>query len=352
MAFHIKITATDHSFDCESDEAVLAAALRQGVSLPYGCRNGACATCLGKVLSGEVFYPDGLPMALSEEDHQSGMALFCQAIPKGDLELEAKEISTEQQIEIKTLPVRVEAMEKLSGDVMRLCLRLPATERLQFLAGQWIDMLMKDGKRRGFSIANAPHADDHIELHIRHVVGGVFTDFVFNQLKNNDLLRFEGPHGSFFLREDSERPLILIAGGTGFAPLKGILEHAFEAGINRPMHLFWGVRGKKDLYFEELPQRWLKEHENFSYTPVLSEPDATDEWLGETGFVHEAVVKVYKDLTAYSVYMAGPPVMIGACKTAFEEQGLPSDELFFDSFEYSAAAQKAIDAEKQKKGVS
>ena len=347
MAFHIQITETDHEFYCESDEAILAAALRQGVSLPYGCRNGSCGTCLGKVVSGEVVYSDGLPMALSEEDHKVGMSLFCQARPKSDLVLEAKEISTEQQIEIKTLPVRVETIEKLSGDVIRLYLRLPATERLQFLAGQWIDMLMKDGERRGFSIANAPYADDHIELHIRHVVGGRFTDFVFEQLKNNDLLRFEGPHGSFFLREDAERPLILIAGGTGFAPLKGILEHAFKVGINRPMHLFWGVRGKQDLYLDELPKRWLQEQKNFSYTPVLSEPDAADDWTGETGFVDQAVAKVYKDMSAYSVYMAGPPVMIGACKTTFEKQGLPSDELFYDSFEYSATAQKAIDAAKQ-----
>lgn len=342
MSFTVTIQPSGHRFQNEDEESVLDAALRQGFALPYGCRNGACGSCKGRVLSGEVAYAQR-PRALSEADEAEGYAIFCQAVPRSDLEIEVREIGAAKDIVIKTLPCRVASMRRLAHDVMELKLKLPATERLQFLAGQYIDILLRDGRRRSFSLANPPHHDEFLELHIRHVPGGHFTEHVFNEMKEKALLRLEGPLGSFFLREDSQRPVILVAGGTGFAPIKAILEHAFEIGDPRPMHLYWGVRAKRDLYMDELVHQWLQRQPSLRYTPVLSDPLEEDAWSGRTGFVHEAVLEDYSDLSGYDVYMAGPPAMIEAAREAFMQQrGLPEAQLYYDSFEFGADTQQGL----------
>lgn len=337
MLYHITIQPSGHEFQVAANESVLDAALREkGSVLPYGCRNGTCGSCMGTILSGEVAYPDGRPPGLSESEQAGGKVLLCQARPRSDLVIEAREVKTGGDIAVRMLPCRVEQRELLAPDVMRLFLKLPNNERLQFLAGQYVDILLADGRRRGFSLANPPHADELLELHVRHVPGGVFTDYVFDKMKDKALLRFQGPLGTFFLREDSPRPIILMGGGTGFAPLKGMLEHVFHIELDRPLHLYWGARAKVDLYLDELPRRWAADHPNFRYTPVLSEPRLEDGWLGRTGWVHEAVAADYPDLSGYDVYMSGPPPMIEAARTAFFAQGLPAEQLFYDSFEFSA----------------
>lgn len=343
MSFTVTIQPSGHCFQNEDDESVLDAALRQGFALPYGCRNGACGSCKGKLLSGEVAYGDPRPRALTEADEAGGYAIFCQAMPLTDLEIEVREIGAAKDIVVKTLPCRVAGMRRLSHDVIELKLKLPATERLQFLAGQYIDILLRDGRRRSFSLANPPHHDEFLELHIRHVPGGQFTEHVFGDMKEKALLRLEGPLGSFFLREDSERPVILVAGGTGFAPIKGILEHAFEIGDTRPMHLYWGARARRDLYLDALPRQWAEAQPTFTYTPVLSEPLAEDAWSGRTGFVHEAVLTDYTELSGYDVYMAGPPPMVEAARETFiHRRGLPEEQLYYDSFEFGADTQQAL----------
>lgn len=340
MSFIVTIQPSGHQFTCEDDETVLDAALRQGYALPYGCRNGACGSCLGRLLQGEVDYGAVKPPAINEQEIAEGKALFCQALPLSDLEIEVREIGAAKDIVIKTLPVRVIGLNRLNHDVMEMRLKLPATERLQFLAGQYIDILLKDGRRRSFSLANAPHQDAYLELHLRHVPGGVFTDHVFNEMKEKALLRIEGPLGSFFLREDSERPVILVAGGTGFAPIKGIIEHAIAHGDTRPMILYWGGRAREDLYLDDLAQGWADAHANISYVPVLSEPGADDAWEGRSGLVHEAVVADHPDLAGFDVYMAGPPPMIQAARAAFGAHGLPDEQLYYDAFDYSADARQ------------
>ena len=297
MTYQVTIQNSGHRFDVETGESILEAALRQGIILPYGCRNGACGSCMGKVMTGSVEYPDGTPGFLTPADVAQQKALFCQAQPASDLLIKVREVDAAKDIEVRTLPCRVNKIEHLAHDVIRMYLKLPDTERLQFLAGQYIDVLLKDHAPRAFSIANAPHDDGFIELHIRNVSGGYFSEQVFNQMQEKALLRFTGPLGTFFLREDSDRPAILIGGGTGFAPLKGILEHAFHSGVQKPLHLFWGVRAKRDLYLEELPAHWLQQHKNFSYTPVLSEPMAEDDWSGATGYVSDTVIDKYPDLS-------------------------------------------------------
>lgn len=339
MSFTVTIQPSGHVFQIEDDETILDAALRHGFALSYGCRNGACGACLGRLLAGQVDYPNGPPRALDDAAIAAGKAVFCQAMAGSDLVIETREISAVRDIVVKTLPVRVSRMQRVAHDVMLLRLKLPMSERLQFLAGQYVDILMKDGRRRSFSLANAPHDDAELELHVRHVPDGRFADHVFGDMQEKDLLRIEGPLGSFFLREDSERPILLMAGGTGFAPIKAMLEHAFAAGIDRPIHFFRGARAKRDLYLDELPQGWAAAHANFRYTPVLSEPLPENAWQGETGFVHEALLKQYPDLSGYDVYMAGPPPMIQAAHPAFVAHGLPEDRLFSDAFEYGAAAE-------------
>ena len=336
MFYQVTILPGGHEFSVAENESVLDAALRErGGVLPYGCRNGTCGSCMATLQSGQVHYPEGRPPALSEREQAEGQVLLCQARPRSGLVIVAREVKTGGDLVVKTLPCRVETRELLAPDVMRLRLKLPQTERLQFLAGHYIDILLADGRRRSFSLANPPHADELLELHIRQVPGGFFTDYVFNRMKDKALLRLQGPLGTFALREDSPRPIILIGGGTGFAPLKAMLEHAFHIGLDRSLHLYWGARAKVDLYLDVLPRRWTAEHANFHYTPVLSEPHPEDQWPGRTGWVHEAVAADYPDLRGYDVYLSGPPPMIAAAKPAFAARGLPAEQMFYDSFEFA-----------------
>ncbi len=341
MTWCVTIKPSNHVFEVAPDESVLEAALRQSFPLPYGCRDGACGTCKGKVLEGKVDYGRYQATALSAADREAGFALFCQAKPLSDLVIEAREIGAVRDIPIKTLPCRVQKLERLAPDVMALHLRLPANERLQFLAGQYIEILLKDGKRRAFSMANAPHDDEHLQLHLRHYDGGTFTAYVFNQMKEREILRFQGPFGTFFLREDSEKPIIFLASGTGFAPIKGIAEHAFHRGLDRPMQLYWGARARPDLYLDALARQWADEHPNFSYIPVLSEARPEDAWTGRTGFVHRAVMEDHPDLSGHQVYACGAPVMVEAAHRDFTSHcALPEDEFLSDAFTTASDALK------------
>jgi CDP-4-dehydro-6-deoxyglucose reductase len=337
MPYQVTIQPSGHQFTVDDDETILEAALREGFSLSYGCRNGACGSCKGKVLAGSLDYGVYQDSALTQEERIQGRALFCRARPLSDLTIEAREIGATKDIVAKTLPCRVEKLEKRAGDVMVVKIKLPANERLQFLAGQYIDFLLKDGKRRSYSLANPPHDDALLELHIRHVPGGLFTDQLFSTAKERDILRLQGPLGSFFIREDSDKPMIFVAGGTGFAPIKGMLEHAFAAHMERQMVLYWGARSLKDLYMAEVPQQWQRERPDFSFIPVLSSPEPADRWQGRTGFVHAAVLADFPDLSGYQVYACGAPIMVDSARAAFSQQrGLPEDEFFADSFVYAA----------------
>jgi CDP-4-dehydro-6-deoxyglucose reductase len=334
MSYSVRIESTDHIFQVEAGESVLDAALRQGIALPYSCRGGACGACKGQLLEGRVSYPDGQPDGLSQEEYNKGSALFCQAMPESDLVIKSKEIIAAEEMEVKILPCRVQEKIQLNHDVVLIKLLLPKTERLQFFAGQYINFLLKNGKHRSFSIANAPHDDDFLELHIRHIPDGKFTSEVFDEMKEKDMLRIEGPFGSFYLREDSARPIILMAGGTGFAPIKGMVEHALKIGLDRPIHLYWGARAKEDLYMNELAKSWTKINPLIRYTPVLSEAKETDNWSGRTGYVHNAITEDYPDLSKHEIYGSGAPAMVYAGRDEFVKNGLDLDHYYSDAFEY------------------
>lgn len=342
MTFQVTVQPSGRQFNCEDDETVLAAAIRNGVGLPYGCKNGACGSCKGKIVSGSVTHRKHQEKALSAAEEESGGSLFCCAMPHGDLVIEAREVLGAGEFPIKKLPSRVAKVERVTDDVTIVSLQLPANERLQYFAGQYIEFLLKDGKRRSYSMANAPHLDEKITLHIRHMPGGLFTDHVFNTMKERDILRFEGPLGSFFLREESAKPIILLASGTGFAPIKAIIEHAAYEKTERPMVLYWGGRRPKDLYMHALCEEWARTLPHFKYVPVISEPLPEDGWSGRTGFVHRAVMDDFPDLSQHQVYACGVPVMVDSARRDFVTLcKLPEDEFFADSFTSEADLAKA-----------
>ena len=335
MSYQITVQPSGATFTCEAGETLLEAALRQGLIVPYGCKDGACGACKGTIREGSVDLGRYQPGALSGDEIDAGKALLCTARATSDLVIENRQITRADAIQIKTLPARVEKLEKRAPDVIELHLRLPASEKFQFRAGQYIDFLLKDGKRRSYSLANAPEKEGVLELHIRLVPGGLFTEQVFGTMKVKDILRFEGPHGGFFLREESTKPVILLASGTGFAPIKSIVEHALAQGSSRPLHIYWGCRKQADLYMNTLPEDWAGKYPHIQYTPVLSEPE--DGWTGRTGFVHQAVMADYPSLAGHQIYACGAPVMIDAARKDFITQcALPEEEFFSDAFTFSA----------------
>ncbi len=327
--FQMRVHPDNRNVAIRAGETVLEAGLRAGIGLPFECRNGACGKCKCTILHGSVDYGDYQAVALTGAEIEQGKALMCSTVPRSDLEIEYEAggaVAT-----VQTYKGRVLGMEHLSNEVMRLMISLPAGESLRFVAGQYINILLPDGQRRAFSFANPPHQSENIELHIRLIAGGRFTSYVFTKMKVGDDLRFEGPLGSFCLRE-STRPIIFVAGATGFAPIKSIVEDAFHRGIRRPMLLYWGVRRPKDLYMQELARCWQQQHSNFKFVPVLSEAGPEDRWQGRTGLVHEAILQDFPDLNGYEVYVCGSVKMVDTAFPAFLEQGLSEEYCFSDAF--------------------
>lgn len=336
MQFQISTQPGGQHFEADANQTVLEAALAAGLLFPYGCRDGACGACKAQVLSGSVEPGKISDGALSEDERAQGYALLCQAHPRSDLVLNVRTLGRIGDIAARKMPSRLISLEKVASDVMVLRLKLPASEQFKFRAGQYIDFLLADGKRRSFSIANAPHQEGELELHVRRVGGGLFTDHVFESMKPRDILRIEGPLGTFFLREDSGRPIVLVAGGTGFAPMKGIIEHAIATGLSRPMTLYWGARNREGLYMDALAQSWTEKLAGFKYVPVLSEPTEDDAWTGRCGLVHHAVMQDLPGLSGHEVYACGAPAMIDAARSDFATQcGLSDDAFFADVFTYS-----------------
>ena len=333
MTFQVTVQPSGHQFSCEDDETILAAAVRAGIGLPYGCKNGACSSCKGKVVSGTVSHKAYQERALPAEEAAAGMALFCCATAHSDLVIEAREVAGSEDYPLRKMPSRVATLEKVAPDVVVMTLQLPANETLKFRAGQYIEFLLRDGKRRSYSLATAPDQNQPLSLHIRHMPGGVFTDQVFSTMKERDILRFEGPLGTFFVREDSDKPMVLLASGTGFAPIKAIVEHLQAQGSQRAMTLYWGGRRPQDLYMDGLCRQWAATMPNFRYVPVVSNALPEDGWQGRSGFVHAAVMADLPDLSGYQVYACGAPIVVESAKRDFVAQcQLPEDEFYADAF--------------------
>ncbi len=330
----VTLKSSGRRFSVAPGETVLEAAQRAGVALPYSCRAGVCGSCKATLLQGACEYPRNPPLALSASALAQHAVLPCQAVPTSDLLLEAREVTSVEDIARRQLGMVVTEKWRLATDVVGLRL-LPAhgERRLNRLPGQYLDVLLEDGKRRPFSVANGPQADGMIELHVRHVAGGGFTSWVNDTLAVGDHLRIEGPLGTFVPREDSERPMIFMAGGTGFAPVKAIVEHFIALGTRRPMELYWGARTTANLYLRPLAEHWARELPNLRFHPVVSDP-ALAAGL-RVGLVHEAVLQDQPDLSGHDLYMSGPPAMVDAAHPLFLAAGLPEERLYYDSFEYA-----------------
>jgi CDP-4-dehydro-6-deoxyglucose reductase len=254
-------------------------------------------------------------------------------VPQTDIVLESRQVTDESAFPVRKMPSRVSSLEKVSPDVMIVKLQLPANDTLRYHAGQYVEFILRDGARRSYSMANAPHNGPGVELHVRHMPGGKFTDHVFTAMKEKEILRVEGPFGSFFLREDSGKPMILLASGTGFAPIKALVEHMQFKGITRPATLYWGGRRPVDLYMDEWVRARCAEMPQLKYVPVISNALPEDNWTGRTGFVHKAVMEDFPDLSGHQVYACGAPVVVDSARAEYSAQcGLPPEEFYADSF--------------------
>lgn len=337
MSFKVKIEPSQLEFTVEPGQTVLDGAIAADIILPYSCRDGACSTCKGKVVSGQVEAGAAPAKILSEEDLAEGYTLFCQARPCSDLVIESHQVRLATDIQVRKMPARVMELNRLADDVMQIMVQLPPSEPFRYYAGQYIEFILKDGSRRSYSMANPPRDNNLVELHVRHMSGGVFTDHVFGagatQMKIREILRVEGPLGSFFLRDNIDRPIIFLASGTGFAPIQAIIERMMENGSTQTCVLYWGGRRPQDLYLDEKAKQWEQALPGFSYVPVVSDALPEDGWTGRTGFVHQAVMQDIPDMSGYQVYACGAPIVVESARREFARQCSLPDEFFFaDAF--------------------
>jgi CDP-4-dehydro-6-deoxyglucose reductase, E3 len=336
MTFRITLKPSDRSFDVARDEPILSAAIRDGVGLPYGCKDGACGSCKSRLLDGRVIHGAHQDKALSAAEEAAGLILTCCATPQTDCVVEARSVPGAGEFPVLKMPGRVLSLQRAANDVMVMRVQLPANQNFQFHAGQYVEFILRDGARRSYSMANAPHllgTPPAIELHLRHMPGGKFTDTVFGTLKERDIVRMEGPFGSFFLREESAKPIVLLASGTGMAPIKALIERLQALGSERPVTLYWGCRRRADLYLHDWAKAMAASLPQLTYVPVLSEPSAADGWTGRTGLVHQAVMSDLPDLSGHQVYACGAPLMVDSAKRDLVARcQLPEAEFFADSF--------------------
>jgi CDP-4-dehydro-6-deoxyglucose reductase len=342
-SLQVVVQPSGRTFGVEPGEAILPAAIRQGIGMPYGCKDGACGSCKCRKLEGTVVHGPHQSKALSEEEEAAGYILTCCGVPQTDVVIESRQVTDESAFPVRKMPSRVLSLEKRSHDVMVIRLQLPANDTMRYHAGQYVEFILRDGARRSYSMANAPHtlvraeggtpSGSTVELHIRHMPGGKFTDHVFGAMKEKEILRVEGPYGSFYLREDSDKPMVLLASGTGFAPIKAIIEHMQFKGIQREATLYWGGRRPGDLYLDEWVRERLAEMPNLKYVPVISDALPEDNWTGRTGFVHRAVMEDFPDLSGHQVYACGAPVVVDSARKEYSDKcRLPGDEFYADSF--------------------
>ncbi|WP_300648474.1 CDP-6-deoxy-delta-3,4-glucoseen reductase [Paenalcaligenes sp.] len=331
MSYKVDVQPSGQVFEVAEDQTLLEAALAEGMMLRHSCREGTCGTCKGKVLAGQVDHADSDLEVLTQAERDEGFALFCRAKACSDLQIHAPEVTELKGISIQKTAARVGSIDRISDDVAIVRLNLPPTMPFNYFPGQYAEVILKDGSRRSYSMATVPGESNQLEWHIRNT-GGTFSRFVYEDLKEKTLLRLEGPFGTFYLR-DTDKPMVFVASGTGFAPIKALLEQLAAQNNTRPVSMYWGGRQLKDLYMHQWVVDFAKNHDWLTYTPVLSEVADGDTWDGATGYVHHQILADFSDLSGYEVYACGNPLMVDSARKDFTEQrGLDEENFFADAF--------------------
>ena len=334
MSYKISLSQSGETFDAKPSETILEAAIRSGITIPFGCQNGSCGACKSKIISGNVFLEDYQTSALNNSEVANGWTLCCKALATEDLVIETRTQIDEALMNPIITPVRIEALEKLNHDVMKMTLKLPGDKTLGFRAGQYLEFVMKDGSKRAFSIASPP-SEPLIELHLRLIEGGKFTHFVFNEMQEKTIHRIEVPLGQFYMRE-SDKPVIFVSGGTGFAPIKSIIEDMIQSKNTRPIFLYQGVKAEEDLYMNEICNLWQSKYPNIKYIPIFSDPTKNDNKIIRRGFVHAAVMEDFETLSDVQVYCCGAPILVETAFLEFtQKKSLPESEFYADAFSFS-----------------
>lgn len=331
----ITVLPLGKSFEAGPDQTVLAAAIAADVGMPYSCRDGSCRTCICKAVKGYVTYSRA-PAGLSKQEQAEGWLLPCMAIARSDMTLDAPEAAALAAPAPIRVPARVLSIDKPAPDVARVTVAIPARQEFRFLAGQYMDVLLSDGARRSYSVASTPDQLGELEFHIRHLPGGRFTDRVFQTLKPRDMLQLEGPYGSFYLRDQNQaikEPTVFVVSGTGFAPVKAMVNDLIARGQSRAMALYWGGRRPLDIYGADLVRGWQERVTGFQFVPVISEALRQDDWTGRTGLVHEAVMEDFSDMSALQIYACGAPAMVEAARCDFQaRRGMNLRQFYADAF--------------------
>ncbi len=339
MSFRASIRQHEAAVSVETGQTILEAALEAGVPYPHGCRSGNCGACKSRLETGEVELSPYSEYALSAAERGEGLILACRAVPWSDVSLAWLDVDETAIHPLRCLTCRVVALDDATHDIKRLNLAVETGGPFSFSPGQYAALTFAGQSARDYSMANRPD-EPVLEFHIRRTAGGTASNYVAERLRIGDTVKVEGPFGASFLREKHTGPILAIAGGSGLAPIKSIVESALAAGKTQPIALYLGVRAERDLYLEAHFRMLAQRHGNLRFVPVLSEAGETTR---RQGFVHEVAIADHPDLDGTKAYLAGPPVMVEAATRLLLVRGVRREDIHADAF-YTEAEKAALGA--------
>ncbi len=331
MSAHVQVKPSGREFLVDGNDSLLEAALRSGLSLDYGCSIGSCGKCKARILSGQAHRTRHSDYALTAAEKNAGVLLMCCHTALTDLVIEAREAHGAADMPWQTIDTRVKSVSPLGDEVRLLHLQTPRSNRLRFLAGQSASLALPDGSSASLPVASCPCDDRNLQFHIRRRAGDAFAERVFDGLKGVDSVRVQGPRGEFVLNEESHRPLVFIAGESGFAPIKSLIEHAMALDAAETLHLYWIASGGRGHYLDNLCRSWSDALDNFRYDPITARLALPDEEALQAALAQ--VLQDHPRLGDCDVYVAGPGPWANAAEFQLLEQGLPREQLFVNTLE-------------------
>jgi CDP-4-dehydro-6-deoxyglucose reductase/ferredoxin-NAD(P)+ reductase (naphthalene dioxygenase ferredoxin-specific) len=329
MSFRVSIRQFDAPLPVEMGQTILEAALARDLPYPHGCRSGNCGACKSVLISGEVEMTPYSDYALSDAEKNNGLILACRAVPWSDCEVKFLEADETVAHPLRHMQCRVVDLAAMTHDIRRIRLEVESGGPYTFSAGQYASLEFPGLPPRDYSMANRP-SETTLEFHIRLLPGGVVTPFVSQRLQIGDRVKVIGPYGTSYLREKHAGPIIALAGGSGLAPIKSIVDRALDLDAKQPIHLYFGVRDERDLYLEDYFRERAAAHPNLTFTPVLSEPSRPTQ--RRTGFLADIVRQDFDSVDGAKAYLAGPPVMVETAVAALETLGIRKQDCHADAF--------------------